>query len=177
MNREEYIKAIKNELGFMPCGEVAKAEEYFRSFFACDKSDEEIISGLGTPKEAARRYCAGKGGASQERQPVKQRDYTGIIVAVVAAVFLFPIWLPILILSAIIVFGLLAAAVAVSFGMWLSGGVVILGGLFSGATAADKLIQCGGGFVMFGVGLILSWLVVWALIKLCVKIIRKVTRS
>lgn len=177
MNREEYIKAIKNELGFMPCGEVVKAEEYFRSFFACDKSDEEIISGLGTPKKAARRYCVSRGGARQEEKPAKQGDYTGLIVGVVVAVFLFPIWLPILILSAVIVFGLLAAAVAASFGMWLGGGVVILGGLFSGATAADKLMQCGGGFIMFGVGLILSWLVVWALIKLCVWIIRKVARS
>lgn len=177
MNREEYITAIKNELGFMPGSEVTKAEEYFRSFFACDKSDEEIISELGTPKEAARRYCISKGGAKQAEQPEKKRDYTGIIVVVVAAVFLFPIWLPILILSVIIVFGLLAAAAALSFGMWLGGGLVILSGLFSSSIAADKLIQCGGGFIMFGVGLILSWLVVWALIKLCVWIIRKVTRS
>ncbi len=177
MNREEYINAIKNELGFMPRGEVLKAEEYFRSFFACDKSDEEIISGLGTPKEAARRYCAQRGGAKREEKPAKQRNYTGLIVGIVIAVFLFPIWLPILILSAIIVFALLAAAVALSFGMWLGGGVVILSGLFSGASAADKLIQCGGGFILFGVGLILSWLVVWALIKLCVKIIGKATRS
>lgn len=177
MGREEYIAAIKNELGFMTYSEVEKAEEYFRSFFCSSKSDEEVINELGTPKEAAQKYCRSSVNKNKERQYVKKRDYTGIVIAVVAAVFLFPIWLPVLILSVTLALAAMIFIIAVSFGMWLSGGVVILSGLFANITVADKLLQCGGGFIMFGVGLILSWLLVWAMINLCIWIIRKITRS
>lgn len=177
MNREEYISAVKNEVGFMPYDEVIKAEEYFRSFFSGNRSDEDVINELGTPKEAAKKYCRGKNGPEKTEKPVKKSDYTGIIIAVIAAVFLFPIWLPVLIFSASLIFAALVLVIAASLGMWIGGGVVILGGLFSGLTVADKLLQCGGGFIMFGVGLILTWLLVWAMINICVWIIRKVTRS
>lgn len=177
MNKEEYIEAVKNELGFMPYDEVLKAEEYFRSFFNCSKSEEEVIKSLGTPKEAARKYCVNNTEAEKKEQPMKKGGYTGLIIAVVLAVFLFPIWLPILIFALILCMALFLAAAAVSFGLWLGGGVVILSSLFEHMTIADKLMSCGGGFIMFGVGLMLSWLLVWALIRLSVWFIRKITRS
>lgn len=197
MNKEEYIEAVKNELGFMPRSEVIKAEEYFRSFFGGGKSDEEIIADLGTPKSAAQKYFVNRqksadGKKNFEKAPQnieksvkntqkngektpKKNDFTGIVILVVAAVFLFPIWLPALIGSAALVFALLVCVIALSFGMWIGGGVVITGGLLSNISIADKLLQCGSGFIMFGVGLVLSWLLVWALINLCVWIIRKIT--
>lgn len=177
MNREEYIEAIKHELGFMPYDELLKAEEYFRSFFNSSQSDEAVIETLGTPKDAARKYCTNNAEPREKEQPAKKRGYTGLVVAVLAAVFLFPIWLPVLILSLTICTALLLCAAAVSFGMWLGGGGVILSSLFEHMSIADKLIQCGVGFIMFGVGLILSWLFVWALIRLSVWLIRKITRS
>lgn len=199
MSREEYIEAVKNELGFMPYSEVIKAEEYFRSFFGGGKSDEEVIADLGTPKTASQKYFANRqkntGGEKNSEKtpqngeknvkntqkyaekPTKKNDFTGIVILVVAAVFLFPIWLPALIGSAALVFALLVCIIALSFGMWIGGGVVITGGLLSNISIADKLLQCGSGFIMFGAGLILSWLLVWAMINLCVWIIRKITRG
>lgn len=197
MSREEYIEAVKNELGFMPYSEVVKAEEYVRSFFGGGKSDEEIIADLGTPKSAAQKYFVSRqknagGEKNGEKAPqnseksvkntqknsekTPKNDFTGIVILVVAAVFLFPIWLPALIGSAALAFVLLVCVIALSFGMWIGGGVVITGGLLSNISIADKLLQCGSGFIMFGIGLILSWLLVWALINICVWIIRKITR-
>lgn len=181
MTRAEYIEAIKGELGFMPQEDVLKAEEYFNSFFNGGQTDEEVIGNLGKPKEAAKRYCRGVQDKTEESerniQDARKQNHTGIIIAVIAAVFLFPIWLPVLIIATTIIFAVFAAVLAVSFGMWLGGGVVILNGLFAAITIPDKLIQCGIGCIMFGVGLILSWLVVRALISLSVWIIRKITRS
>lgn len=185
MNRNEYIEAIKNELGFLPHSDVVKAAEYFSSFFGGGRSDEEVIESLGTPKEAAKRYCRNGDTEQSKTEEVRQNDagsgqkksYTGIVAAVIAAVFLLPIWLPILILITLLFFAAVIFTIAISFGMWLGGGVVIFGALFSNITVADKLIQCGGGFIMFGVGLILSWLLVRAVIAFSVWIIRKITRS
>lgn len=176
MNREEYIEAVKKELGFMPYSEVLKAEEYFRSFFNSSQSDEDIIKSLGTPRDAARKYCANNA-EREEKEQRKKRGHTAVVIAVLAAVFLFPIWLPVLVLSLAICAALLLCAAAVSLGMWLGGGLVILSSLFEHMSIADKLVQCGGGFIMFGVGLILSWLFIWLLIRLSVWIIRKITRS
>lgn len=177
MNREEYIASVKNELGFMPYSEVVKAEEYFRSFFNGGQDDDDVINSLGTPREAAQKYCGRNSEPVKNKQSAPKRDGAAIVIAVVAAVFLFPIWLPMLILSATLMLAVVVCVIALSFGMWLGGGAVIFGTLFSNISVADKLLHCGSGFIMFGIGLILSWLVAWALINLCVWIIRKITRS
>ncbi len=185
MNRNEYIEAVKNELGFLPHSDVVKAAEYFSSFFGSGRSDEEVMESLGTPKEAAKRYCKNMGLEQNQKEedrqndagPVQKKSYTGIVAAVITAVFLLPIWLPILILITVLFFAAVIFTIAISFGMWLGGGAVIFGALFSSITAADKLIQCGCGFIMFGVGLILSWLLVRAVIAFSVWIIRKITHS
>lgn len=189
MNKTEYIDAVKKELGFLPSEEIVKAEGYFESFFCSSLSDEEIISGLGTPKEAAKRYCkshteqtkAEQNQTEQRTQTVRpqqeKRSYAGIVTAVIAGVFLFPIWFPIVILIAALIFALLIGIVGVCFGLWLGGGFAVLGSLFANITFADKLIGCGGGFIMFGVGLILSWLLVRAFIGIGIWIVRKITRS
>ncbi|MCI5605619.1 MAG: DUF1700 domain-containing protein [Clostridia bacterium] len=179
MGKEEYIAEIKKELGFMPYNEVVKAEEYFNSFFCGTQSDEEVINTLGTPKEAAKKYC--KSNTEEEKNNQnrinKARNYTGWVIAIIAAVFLFPVWAPVLLISAAFVVFIMVMAVAVSFGTWIGGGVAIITGIFSNMIIADKLIQCGLGFVMFGVGLMLSWLLVWGLINLSIWFIRKVTKS
>lgn len=189
MNRDEYIDKIKKELGFLPLDEISKAEEYFNSFFCSSLSDEEIISGLGTPKEAAKRYCKShtqqtkteQKQTEQKKQTVRpqpeKRSYAGILTAVIAGVFLFPIWLPVAILAAALIFAILIGIVGVCFGLWLGGGFAVLCSLFANITFADKLIGCGGGFIMFGVGLILSWLLVRAFIGIGIWIVRKITRS
>lgn len=179
MNKDEYISDIKKELGFMPYDEVLKAEEYFNSYFSGTESCEEVIKRLGTPKEAAQRYCRNRRDNEKykRRYENKSRNYTGWVIAIIAAVFLFPIWAPVLILSAAFIICLIVFMITVSFGTWLSGGAVILSGIFAKAAIADKLIQCGLGFLMFGVGLMLSWLLVWAFINISIWIIRKVTKS
>lgn len=179
MNKEEYIAEIKKELGFMPYSEVVKAEEYFNSYFCGSQSDEEVINSLGSPKEAAKKYCKSNTETkeNEKRYKTQSRNYIGWVIAIIAAVFLFPIWAPILLLSAAFAVCVIVLVIAASFGTWLGGGAVILSGIFANAAFADKLIQCGIGFIMFGVGLMLSWLLVWALINLSIWIIRKVTNS
>ncbi len=179
MNREEYILTIKRELGFLPYDEIKKAEEYFNSFFTGSESDEGVISRLGNPASAAKHYCETKMQKEPPKEapktPVKTRSYTGIIIAVIVAVFALPVWLPALLILAVIVFGIITAAIAVSFGSWIGGGAVILSGILNHAILADKLIQCGLGFLMLAAGILLSWLLICAMISLCIWIIRKIT--
>jgi uncharacterized membrane protein len=177
MNKEEYISEIKKELGFMPYDDVIKAEEYFRSYFCGTQSDEEVIENLGTPHEAAKKYCAANVKGANKSASTKSKNYTGWVIAIIAAVFLSPIWAPILLCVAAIAVGLLVAVIVLSFGTWLGGGVTILNGIFQHAALADRLLQLGIGFLMFGVGLFLSWLLVWGLVNLSICIIRKITRS
>lgn len=179
MNREEYIAEIKKELGFMPYNEVLKAEEYFNSYFCGSQNEEDIISSLGTPKEAAKKYYKSNNETEKNARKYRaqSRNYAGWVILIIAAVFLFPIWAPVLLLSLGFAVCVFVAAVAASFGTWLGGGAVILSGLFAHASLADKLLQCGLGFIMFGIGLMLSWLLVWVLINFSIWIIRKITKS
>ncbi len=183
MDKDEYILEIKKELGFLPYDDVRQAEEYFNSFFTGTESSEAVISRLGNPSAAAKHYCEMKKRREPQREnptppkkpPVKTHNYTGVIIAVIAAVFLLPVWLPMLFVLMAFAFGIIVAAIAVSFGSWIGGGAVIISGILKHAVLADKLIQCGLGFIMLAVGILLSWLLICALISLCLWIIRKIT--
>ncbi len=185
MTKYEFLAAVRSELGFLPKSDIDAAERYFESYFAGNQSEEEVAARLGNPRDAAKNYYANnlvpRGGAAPESaaQPVKKRNNVWIIVVIL--VILSPILIP----AAIFAGSLIMAFVAVIIGIylmmlfggitiWLSGAAVVLKGLFSGLGFANVILECGIGFLMFGIGLALTLLAVYIAVKLIPWFIKKI---
>ena len=164
MDRTEYINAIKKELGFLPEEERNKAAEYFDSYFTGAENAEAVISCLGDARTAAKGYY------KNVYETPEEKRFTLPSWAVAAiAVFVMPaavgLACVLLCTAAALVSAalfILAALIIVSVLMWFEGMKIIISSLVSHIILADKLIQIGIGFFMFGIGLTLTWLVsVW----------------
>ena len=167
MSKEEYIKAIKHELGFLSPYERSCAASYFESYFTGNQDAEDVISCLGDAKTAAGNYYRVLYSSSKEKK-FKIPSWA----AALAAIILFPAALTVGLAAALIVALLVFAAsllfigiAAVCTGMWFEGLRIVVTSLGMHIILADKLVQLGLGFLIFAAGIVLTGLLQNGILK------------
>jgi uncharacterized membrane protein len=145
MTRNEFIRRLKSGLGGMPAADqaemIADYEAHFDAGAAEGRSEVEIAEALGNPGRLARelRLEAGIRQWREDRSP--SAAWTAIIgilgLATIDILILLPIILPVI----AVIFGLYVACV----GVFIAGGVLMVGGPFSDMTV--------NGFAAFLLGL------------------------
>ena len=162
MDKAEYIDRIKKELGFLPEDERSRAAEYFNSYFAGAESADEVISCLGSAENAAKGYYK-----NMYYSEKKEKFRIPGKLAAVLTIFVMPAAFGLAAVAACIAVGLISAAMIflaailiISVLMWFDGMHIIVNSFGMHIILADKLIQFGLGFLMFGVGLVLTWLII-----------------
>ena len=186
MTKSEFLAAIRSELGFLPQSEIDEAVRYFDSYFAGTESDEDVTARLGSPKEAAKSYYSSNllprvGGQNtvEPIQPEKKRGSVWLIV--ILLVVLSPVLIPLAIIlgclilaCAAVIIGLYMAMLFGGISVWFGGAAMVIKGLFSGLGLANTMLECGIGFLMFGLGLALTLLAVFIAVKLIPWFIKKI---
>ena len=98
MNRQEYMKQLKEQLKRLPKEDFARAVEYYEEYFAeaGEENEAKAIEDLGSPKEAADQIICDMA-LNYSKKPVKdvRSGINGLWVAVLA-LFAVPIALPLL---------------------------------------------------------------------------------
>ena len=186
MTKYEFISEIKKELGFLPQSDIEAAEQYFNSYFAGTESDEDIIARLGNPKDAAKNYYSANilprvSGENVNAGPAPVKKRGNIWIIVVVLIVLSPVLIPLAILlgglaAAIImsVIGVYLVLLVSGIAVWFGGAATAISGLFARAGLANTALQCGIGFLMFGIGLALTLLMVFIAFKFIPWLIRKI---
>lgn len=184
MGKEEYINAIKKELGFMPFDEVVKAEKYFEAYFNGNEPDEKIIERLGTPKDAAQNYYRTHMVNNTQTSTQPKKSNISMWILIIVLVLLSPIIIPLAIaigtLAVVLVIGLIILFPMMflcGITMWLSGAGIIIKSIVLFDGIANMLLQIGIGFIMFGFGLLIAWFAVFICVKLFPWIIRKIVNA
>lgn len=109
MSREEYISELRARIAHLPREEQEAAMSYYIEYLqeASDKTMEEIIAELGTPRDVAERIIADYSQSETYRQ--NNSGAKGCLFGILL-VLTSPVWLTILltVLILVLVFGVLA---------------------------------------------------------------------
>lgn len=154
MTREEYIRELRARIAHLPKEEREAAMSYYVEYLedAADKSMEEIIMELGTPRDVAERIIAD---CAQSRRG-QNSESAGCLVGLLAALT-SPIWLPLLFVIGLVGFIFLFVACILIFVFG------VLAVTFVGVGLWLMFVYPPTGLVMVGAGLICA-----ALIILCI---------
>lgn len=174
MNKEQYMKELKKRLRKLPKSEFERAIEYYEEYFADagPEHEQEAISNLGTPEEAAngiiREFAIAN--ANKPANGVKNifhAIWIGIL-AVCAAPVALPvmlIWLLVLMVLIIAIIVTVLAIACATISLILTGPISIWGGCSLLTQSFPAALIClGYGLVSIGLGLLLGYLV-WNLGK------------
>lgn len=168
MTREEYISELRARISHLPTEEREAAMRYYIEYLqdASDKTMEQIIEELGTPRQVAERIIAECFGTGQG----SRRNDTGCLVSALALVT-SPVWIPLLFAAAVtgavllfvavllvLVFGVVSIAL-VGAGIWSmtvypATGIAALGGAL---ICAGLTVLCIVGFMTLKSGI--QWVV------------------
>lgn len=179
MNREQYMKLLKEQLRRLPKDDFEKAIAYYEEYFdeAGVENEQQAIEDLGSPQEAAGQIiCDIAVNNTKETSGGMKKKINAVWVGLLA-VFAAPIALPILLgLLALLVVLVLLAVVAVvcafaaCVSIILTGPVSIIGGLtILTKDIASGLCCLGFGLVGIGAGVLL----VYVLYHLCRFLVNK----
>lgn len=161
MNREEYIEAIKFELGFLSEEEREKAVRYFEGYFLSSENAEAVYECLGDPKTAAKNYCKTLLNEKKSKR-IEIPEWVKVAAIILAAPELIALGLVLSAAAAGLVFAaamFFIAIAAVCVFLWFDGMGMIVNAVGRHIILADKLMQFGTGFLMFAAGLILTYIV------------------
>lgn len=186
MTKSEFLTAVRSELGFLPQSDIEAAVRYFDSYFAGTESDEEVCARLGDPKEAAKNYYSSNilpktAGQNMSEPSGTEKKRSGVWLIVILLVVLSPVLIPLaialgcLILTfAAVIIGIFFALLFGGISVWFGGAAVVIKGIFSGLGLANMMLECGIGFLMFGLGLALTLLAVFIAVKFVPWFIKKI---
>lgn len=173
MTREEYLRILQSNLVNVPPEEVWNIMEYYREYFddAGEENYQRVIEELGPPELLAKKVSADfVMGEQKYRTPEKKKSHTGLIVILV--VLCSPIWFPVLITVASLLFSavVVIASLVFAFGAvaisLTGGGICTLGAgfvtMFTHIPTGIMLI--GAGFICVGAGLLFLVLLCWFVI-------------
>ena len=137
MNKEEYIRQLKEKLKRLPKEDFERAVEYYEEYFADAGKENEAkaIEDLGSPQEAADQIIR-EMALEYSKEPVKNvRSGMNAIWVALLALFAMPAALPLLLAGAVLV---IAAAVTA----WAFLLALLLAGI-CGVIAGPLTIICG----------------------------------
>ncbi len=171
MNKQEYMKQLKQCLRRLPKEDFERAVEYYEEYFADAGSENEAkaIEDLGSPKEAADQIICDLA-LNYSKEPIKdvRRGMNAIWVALLA-LFAMPVAVPLLfaggllVLSMIVVvWSLLLSMLLMAACMVFVGPVTILAAFTVLFKSISVFLSCIGlGLMSMGIGAALmyaSWL-------------------
>lgn len=169
MNREEYLKKLKQCMRGMPPKEVEDALRYYEDYFEdASLTDEEIITSLGKPEDVARQirgnagynYAEEKSNDNETQKDIKvpKKKTTGEwVLIVIITICALPIILPVVGSIIAAVLGVLFAAVLITLAFLIGGLVAVFSGIGTlFVSLASGLVITGLGIVFACVGILLS---------------------
>lgn len=179
MNKEQYLNTLKLNLKNMPTQEVEDILQYYEEYFedAGSENEAEVIEELGNPRALANKLNAEaileNIDNKQEDKNVKSTGKISSLWILIAAVCTSPIWFPVGIALASVIFSLVIAAFAVLGSFGITAVALVVAGIMSvvagiiaiPAGIADAMIAIGIGIFATGFGCVFLAIVL-ALIKL-----------
>lgn len=209
MSRDEFMKRLQELLSDIPQSEIEEALNYYDDYFedAGEENEQEVISSLGSPEKVAKiikeglkdgkgeygefsengfhSYEEEKNEVGNHRKPgffekIRNFGTGGIVLLVILAIFAFPVIFPLCIGMIAVVLALIAAVIGLLFAVFLSGVVLVIGGIAFFVTAllsvsavpAVSAVLTGMSFVIVGIGILFAILGGWIILKTFPPLIR-----
>lgn len=169
MNKEQYLRELRRYLRRLPREEYEDAMDYFTECFdeAGVEGEQQLISELGTPKEAAREVFGNlleKEVGKQELIGHKEKEgglLKGVLIAILA-LCAAPIGIPLLIVILALIFSgicvvasLILCIVCIVIAGFLAGGKLFLRGILAiPFSVPGAFMIIGTGVLAIGIGII-----------------------
>lgn len=165
MNKEFYLKELRNKLKRLPVDEVEAALEYYCEYFdeAGEENVDKVIRKLGSPSHVASQILADYAVKELNEHPESTKKSISAIWFILLAILASPIALPLIIFVFSMVFALvlMCGAFVLTFfsliiALILSGVACVIAGfavIFQHWQTAFFFV--GGGLVASGIGLLL----------------------
>lgn len=196
MTKEEYLKRLQYELQALPHEEQAEAMNYYRSYFedAGDEKTADVIDELGPPEKLGAyirsNFTCVPGEKIQKRKKSggtnDGRNSSGInmLLLILLLTISFPVWGPVVLGILGAVFGIIVAAVALTFAGALAAAGIFVAGIVLAAAGIGLLFSVpfggllglGAGLFLTGAALLIGLFFVWLGIKVLPFIIRGIVR-
>ncbi|MEG0771249.1 MAG: DUF1700 domain-containing protein [Clostridia bacterium] len=174
MNKEQYIKKIKECLKRLPQEEILKACEYYEEYFAeaGEENEQAAIKELGEPRKNANKIIS-EFALKDVEENTDGKKRMSIFWIVILAIFASPIALPIaivffvlILVLIIVIFSCVISIGAVGLSLFLAGPFsIILGALAFTQGSAVTIFYIGCGLMGIAIGTI----IIWGSIVLCKK--------
>lgn len=184
MNREIYMRSLRERLRKLPKEDQDMAMEYFREYFdeAGPENEAQAIENLGSPKEAAEQIIMDMAVKNSEEAPKAgvKRNLRSVWIGILA-VFAAPIAIPLALAAVILLASLGIAVVAVLLSLavacvaMIAGAVVtiILGAVMILKSPANAVATIGAGFLCMGLGLLITPITI-SLTKKCMQMLTRI---
>lgn len=142
MNKDQYLECLRNNLRNIPEDEMNNIIEYYREYFeeAGVENEQIVINELGRPELLANKVSADYVIRDNEKSSANVNNINNItqvkkglssIWVIILAICGFPIWFPMVIIIAAIVFSLVVAVFSVLFSFGIAAIAVIGSGLLA----------------------------------------------
>lgn len=176
MNKEEYLKALEQELMILPLEERLSALQYYKDYFddAGKENEAKVIAELGSPKKVAsdilKDYRELSADVKLRQNPEERTQKTHSdrinhsLLLILLAIFIIPIGFPLI----FAVLGVIVGLIAVVFALLLCVLILSIAFIIAGVALTAKgfialfisplnaLLTAGVGLFLFGLGLILG---------------------
>ncbi|MCY7077592.1 DUF1700 domain-containing protein [Streptococcus oralis] len=156
MTRTDYLTQLETYLNKLPEADRIEAMDYFKELFddAGPEGEEELITSLGTPKEAAHDVLSNLLDKKVNEAPAQKNDRQLLHIALLA-LLVAPIGIPVGIGILMAIIGIIIAAASVILAFFtVSVTGILLGGLFI-VESFSVLVEAKSAFILiFGAGLL-----------------------
>ena len=156
MTRTDYLTQLETYLNKLPEADRIEAMDYFKELFddAGPEGEEELITSLGTPKEAAHDVLSNLLDKKVNEAPAQKNDRQLLHIALLA-LLAAPIGIPVGIGILMAIIGIFIAAVSVILAFFtVSVTGILLGGVFI-VESFSVLVEAKSAFILiFGAGLL-----------------------
>ena len=173
MTRDEFLLRLESELGFLPASEVKRAVRYYEDILRNVGFADDVTAITGDVKDAAKKYYADNCIKSDEayEYPDEKKKFPWILII---AVILSPVLIPVILTIVGIVLLIAMIPALISWTILISGFGVITNCFRGVMSVYDVFARAGIGCILFAIGLVLTWLSVLLLIKVCVWLIKTI---
>lgn len=166
MNKNEYLKILRENLTALSDDERENALSYYEEFFNDSDSDEQAISALGSPETVAEQILRESGNIivsqsltentaspqPEARDSNNRKSLANIILIILILILTFPLLIGLIAAA----FGVLVSLCAVIFAIitaFFSVGIgaIVAGGFFLVVSFPVGLILIGAGLIVLGI--------------------------
>lgn len=153
MNKNEFLRILKENLSGLPAEEAESAVRYYSEYIDDAGGSDAVFEELGDPAELAKKIRNDgqpKDGVEKEPAPVaEKKSKMPIWAKILITVLTFPFWIG----PVAAVFGVTVAFISVAAGFLLGGAAAFGSGIyFAFQDVASGLLCSGSGLLLVGLG-------------------------